>query len=84
MDKSCLSLVSTLARKVMQREALREALSEIPSGIVEVMKSEELKSAVKKFWDCTVTISKAVASAGCEYVIGILSGKKPEAASSAQ
>ena len=47
MDRSCPSLVSTLARKVMQKEALREALSEIPSGIVEVVKSDELQAAVK-------------------------------------
>ena len=66
-----------------RKEALREALSEIPSGIVEVVKSDELQAAVKKLLDCTVTISKVVASAGCEYVIGILSGKKPEAASAA-
>jgi uncharacterized protein (DUF433 family) len=58
-----------------RKEALREAIREIPSGVVKVVKSDELKAAWKKFLDCSLTITKVVAEEGCKYTIDILTGK---------
>ncbi len=68
-----------------RKEALSASMKEVPAGILEVLTSEEMKIATKKFWHCTVEISKAVGKSAWEAVkgyaknvISLFSSKKSE------
>ena len=52
--------------------ALKKSLKEVSEGIVEVIKSEELKQAWKKFCNCGIVIGKAVTQEVEKYTISIL------------
>lgn len=55
-----------------RRRALKESLKEVSEGIVEVIKSEELRLAWKKFLNCGIEIGKAVAQEAGKYAISII------------
>jgi hypothetical protein len=55
-----------------RKKALKEALPEITQGILEVMQSDELKEAFKKFANVSFDVVKTIAQKAGKFVMSLI------------